>query len=394
MWRNIGGWFGTIFRRDEFEGDLSEELKFHLRSHADVLEQRGFSREEAMRQARVALGNPTTIRQDVRDSRFGAWMGPVMQDLHYGLRVLCKRPGVAIPGVVSLAIGMGVCTFFFSQFNAMVLRPLPAAHSPQALVATSELFSYPVLERFRELEIADGAAAYVGPVPFNVAFENQPGLESSGVRTFGHVVSPNYFSVLRVAPAAGRFFSSEIEGVGSAAAVVISDSFWNRRMNGDPAAVGRTLRINGHGATIVGIAPPEFRGVFPVNPADLFVPATTGATIAPELQGDTLEDPEANRFHVVLRLAGGVSLAGAEVALDPVARTGNADGAAYIADAAHREGRQVTLLRAGRVGRLTTEQLWMVVGLNGLLVALVLSLACANLAGLLVARTRDREREM
>ena len=394
MWHQIEGWFKRVVRRNAFESDLAEELEFHLRARADMLEQRGWSKEDALRRARVELGNPVKITQDVRDSLFGAWMAPAMHDIHYGLRMLCKRPGVAIAGVMSLAIGMGVCSFFFAQFNAMVLRPLPAARAPQALVATTQSFSYPVFERFRELEIADDAAAYVGPVPFNVAFENRSALESNGVRTFGHLVSPNYFSVLGVAPAAGRFFGVESESVGSAATVVISDSLWKHWLSADPGAVGRTLRINGYLATVVGIAPPGFRGVFPVNPADVFLPATSGATIVPELRSDTLQDPEAEMFHVVLRLASGVPPSGAAAALDAVARSGNGDRGGNVADATHREGRQVTLLNAGRVGRLTADQLWMVVGLNGLLVALVLSLACANLAGLLVARGRDREREM
>ena len=332
--------------------------------------------------------------QEVQDVRFGAWHEPLLQDVRYGLRMLRKQPGVTLTGVMSLAVGIGVCTYFFSQFNAMVLRPLPGARTPHPLVATSESFSYPVFERFRELEaVADGTMAFIGPVPFNVALENELNPESRGARIFGHLVSPDYFSVLSVTPAAGRFFSPEIERIGSEVIVVISDSFWRRRLNAVPGAVGRTLRINGQTATIIGIAPAGFRGVFPVNPADIFVPVTAGPSVAPELRGTILQDPEADRFQVVLRLASGMSMSAAEAALDTVARAGDTDRT-DISDETRREGRQVTLLRAGRVGRLTTRELWLVVGLNGLLVALVLSLVCANLAGLLLARTGNRRREM
>ena len=318
---------------------------------------------------------------------------PLFQDVRFGLRMLRKRPGVTLIGAASLAVGIGVCTFFFAQFNAMVLRPLPGARAPQELVATRESFSYPTFERFRELEALEAAAAYVGPAPFNVAFENGPDSESGGARVFGHLVSPDYFSVLGVVPAAGRFFSPETERIGSEAVVVIGDRFWRRRLNADPEAVGRTLHVNGRPATIVGVAPDGFRGVFPVNPADVFLPVTAGGSAAPELQGDVLRDAEADRFQVVARLASGVSTAAAEAALDTVAR-GRDAASAGVDDEIRREGRQVTLLHAGRVGRLTTRQLWLVVGLNGLLVALVLSLACANLAGLLIARAEDRRREM
>lgn len=386
MWRTLRRRF---LARERYASEIHAELEFHVQMRADELQEGGLPRQAALRQARVELGNPDTIRQDVRNAGFGAWIEPLFQDLRFGLRMLRKRPGVTLIGVASLAVGIGVCTFFFSQFNAMVLRPLPGSRAPHELVATSESFSYPTFERFRELEALSAAAAYIGPTPFNVAFDS----ESGGARVFGHLVSPDYFSVLGVVPAAGRFFSLETERIGSQAVVVISDSFWRRRLNADPEAVGRTLRVNGRTATIVGVAPDGFRGVFPVNPADVFLPVTAGGSAAPELQGDVLRDAEADRFQVVARLAGGVSLAAAEAALDTVAR-GRDAAPAGVDGEMRREGRQVTLLRAGRVGRLTTRQLWLVVGLNGLLVALVLSLACANLAGLLIARAEDRRREM
>jgi len=393
VWERLRRRFAGGARRDRFENELAGELEFHLQMRAEALQRSGLSREEALRRARVELGNPEKIKEDVRDLRFGAWLDPLLQDLRYGLRMLRKHPGVTTVGVASLAVGIGVCTYFFSQFNAMVLRPLPGSRAPRALVASSEAFSYPVFERFRELDaIADAAAAYIGPTPFHVVFdESDPA--SEGARIFGHLVSPEYFSVLGVTPAAGRFFDPQAERVGSEAVAVVSDSFWRRRLDADPRAVGRTLRINGRGVTIVGIAPEGFRGVFPVNPADVFVPVTAGPSVAPELRGDVLRDPEAHGFHVVLRLARGVSTSAAEAALDTVARTPGADRT-DVDDEMRREGRQVTLLRAGRVGRLTTRQLWLVAGLNGLLVALVLSLACANLAGLLIARAGDRRREM
>lgn len=386
MWRTLRRRF---LDHERYASEIHAELEFHVQMRADELQAGGLPRPAALRQARVELGNPEAIRQDVRNAGFGAWIEPLFQDLRFGLRMLRKRPGVTLIGVASLAVGIGVCTFFFSQFNAMVLRPLPGSRAPHELVATSESFSYPTFERFRELDALAAAAAYIGPTPFNVAFDS----ESGGARVFGHLVSPDYFSVLGVVPAAGRFFSPETERIGSQAVVVISDSFWRRRLNADPEVVGRTLRVNGRTATIVGVAPDGFRGVFPVNPADVFLPVTAGGSAAPELQGDVLRDAEADRFQVVARLAGGVSMGAAEAALDTVAR-GRDAAPAGADDEIRREGRQVTLLRAGRVGRLTTRQLWLVVGLNGLLVALVLSLACANLAGLLIARAEDRRREM
>ena len=235
MWRTLRRRF---IARDQYASEIKAELEFHVQMRADELQEGGLPRQEALRQARVELGNPETIRQDVRNAGFGAWIEPLFQDVRFGLRMLGKRPGVTLIGAASLAVGIGVCTFFFSQFNAMVLRPLPGARAPRELAATRESFSYPTFERFRELQEISEAAAYVGPVPFNVAFENGSG----GARVFGHLVSPDYFSVLGVVPAAGRFFSPETERVGSEAVVVVSDPFWRRRLNADPEAVGGTLR--------------------------------------------------------------------------------------------------------------------------------------------------------
>ena len=390
MWIRLRLWFAALVRRRRFERELADELAFHVRARAEEWERRGLSPAAARRRARVELGSVERIKEEVRHIRLGAWTELLRQDLRYGFRVLRAHPGIATVGIASLAVGMGVCTFFFWQGNAMLLRPLPGVRDPGSLVAIDVPVSYPAFERVRELgDIVEAATAYVGPVPFSFAVDGE---QEGGERVFGHLVSPEYFAALGVAPLAGRLFAPETERAGAEPVVVVSERFWRRRLDADPVAVGRTLRINGWSVTLAGIAAEGFQGVFPVTPADIFVPVTAGVSVAPELEADILSDPAAERFQVVARLASGVSMQTAEAALDMAVRT--QDARRLVLDEGSREGRRVQLLSAGRVSRISGAQLRLNLGTYGLLFGLVLSLACTNLAGLLLARAGERRREM
>ena len=174
--------------------------------------------------------------------------------------------------------------------------------------------------------------------------------------------------------------------------VVVSDRFWRTHLGADPHAVGRRLRLNGAPATIVGIGPRGFLGIWPQSPADLFVPVTCGVALAPELSGDPLHRNDREIFRVVFRLAHGVTLPGAEAALDAMTR--NLDQETEARYARDPKGRVVRLMPAGTVGYATPEQHAFVDTFNVVLWALVLSLVCANLASLLLARGSQRRGEI
>ena len=315
------------------------------------------------------------------------------KDGAYAVRTLVKSPAFATVGVLSLALSIGVSALYFAQVNALVLRTLPGATDPDRLVATRAPVSFPDFERFREQRsIAARAAAFIGPVPFSVALE---GAEDGAQRIFGHIVSPEYFVTLGVAPVAGRLFQPDLEIPGSAPVVVVSERFWRTRMDADPNAVGRPLRVNGQSATIIGIGPKDFLGVYPINPADLFVPVTAGASMAPELRDDALGS-DRESFRVVLRLASGATVAAAEAALD-VATADPDEEARGLDDArssasALRPGAR--LLPASGLAPIPPELRAQLFGANVVLLALVLSLACSNLAGLSLARAIGRGREI
>jgi len=312
------------------------------------------------------------------------------RDVVYAARMLVHAPGFTAVGILSLTLGIGVCSVFYSEINSMVLRPLPVARHPEALAALETLSSYPYFDRYREQSsVATSTCAFVGPVPFSFVLDPASGAKAA--RVFGHLVSPEYFTTLGVEPAMGRFFRPDTDKEGSAPVAVISYRLWRTRLNADPGVVGRVLRLNGKSVTVAGVAPKDFLGVFPMAPADVFVPVTSGAAIAPELGGDVLHARNLALFRVVLRLAPGVRLAAAEAALDAVRR--HLDDESAIPES-ERKGRQVRLLSAGGMMPMPAEQKAMTYTFMAVLMSLILSLACTNLANLLLARGSQRQREI
>lgn len=312
------------------------------------------------------------------------------RDIIYAIRMLVRAPGFTAVGILSLTLGIGVCSVFYSEINMMVLRPLPVARHPEALVAIETLSSYPYFERYRDRSaVAASTSAFVGPVPFSVAFDPSAGAKTA--RVFGHLVSPEYFVTLGVEPVLGRFFRADEEKEGAAPVAVISHRLWRSRLNADPNVVGQVLRLNGKSVSVIGVAPKDFLGVFPIAPADVFVPVTSGAAIAPELGGDVLHARNLPMFRVVQRLAPGVRLAGAEAALDAVRRHLDDEGGIPESE---RKGRQVRLLSASGMMPMPAEQKAMTYTFMAVLMSLILSLACTNLANLLLARGSQRRREI
>ena len=205
-----------------------------------------------------------------------------------------------------------MCSFFFNAFTVASFRPLAGVSNRATLAGLDTLVPYTYFERYREQPGVAAAAAFTGPVPFAVARDGSKGTKSE--RVFGNLVSPEYFNVLGIRPLQGRFFGTNTQKPGAAPVVVISERFWRAHLNSEPQAVGRTLRVNSHPATILGVAPKDFAGVWPIVPADLFVPVTAGASIAPELA----ENAKPDACYVVIRLAGAVKPAAVEAALDVV----------------------------------------------------------------------------
>jgi predicted permease len=318
------------------------------------------------------------------------YLHEVRRDVQYALRMLARSPGFTAAAVLSLAIGIGMCCTVLSESESLAGSP-PGVLDPGALVTIRSDVSYPYFEHVRDQPQGwTAATAVIGPVPLAVAFS--PDKSAKAERFYGRLVSPEFFGTLGAGAAAGRYFTPETAKPGTPPVVVISDRFWRMHMGSDPQAVGRTLRLNGTQATIVAIGPKEFLGLWPVNPTDLFVPVTCATSLAPELSGDPLHRPDQAMFRVVLRLAPGVIPARAEAALDAMARSLDRENG-FDRDR-DSKGTLMRLIPAGTRMFMTPEQHGYLTVFNGMLWALTLSLVCANLASLLLARAHDRRREI
>jgi putative ABC transport system permease protein len=311
-------------------------------------------------------------------------------DMRYAWRAMIKSPGFALVGIISMGIGIGLTTNVFNSRWQFLLRELPAANAKH-LVMPEKPVSYYYIEQFRDQKNAfAGVAAFQNGVPFNVIFQGD--VNAKPQRVFGQLVSADYFSVLGVQSQRGRVLSPELDKPGDAPVVVISDRFWRNRLNSSPDAVGQTLRLNGQAATIVGITPRNFNGAFAINPAELFVPITVPAALAPELANDVLHQRNAREFIALMCLSPGVTVESAEAALDSITR--RLDEQDPSAPLRADKGRRVTLFSAGTIVPLPRNLKSMLIGFFVVLMGLIMTIACMNLANMLLARGANRRKEL
>jgi predicted permease len=319
------------------------------------------------------------------------YLSEMRGDMRYGLRALIKSPGFALVGIISMGLGIGLSTNVYSSKWALLFRDLPAAANAKRLVMPQNPVSYYYIEQYREEKsLFAGVAAFKTGVPFNVTVQGNMNVKPE--RVFGQLVSPDYFSVLGVLPQRGRVLSAGLDRSGDAPAVVISDRFWRNRLNSSPDAVGQTLRINGQIAIIVGITPKNFTGALGMNPAELFVPITASAALAPELANDVVHQHNAKEFLAMMCLAPGVTIDSAEAALDAITR--RLDEQDTSAPVRIDKARRVTLIPAGTRVPIPRQMKPVLAGFFIALMGLVMTLACTNLANMLIARGANRRKEL
>jgi predicted permease len=315
------------------------------------------------------------------------YLAEVRQDIRYGLRMLATSKGFTAVALISLTLGIAVATAAFSELNGFVLRDVPAIRDPEQLVTLRGPTSYPHYKRYREhTDLFSGTLAYIAPVPFGVSFGG------STERIWGHLVTPGYFETLGAGLSFGRWFGRDEEQPGRAPTVVISHRFWEQRLSSDPSPVGKTLRINGHPCTILGVGGPGFRGASPmVAGADLWLPLSVGAQVAPELADNPTERHDLAIFHMVGRLKPGVLPVQAEAAMDASTRQVEQD---YGDVDRNRKGPRVRLLPGGKLLPVPKNDLPFLTGFFAVLGGMILLIASFNVANMVLARAADRRKEI
>jgi len=319
-------------------------------------------------------------------------MRTLFQDVRYGLRVLLKTPAFSLIAVVSLALGIGLNTAIFSVANAVLIRPLPVVKNQNRLVWLRAPISYPDYLDYRShAQSFEGIAAITGTQDFSVTSGSEPELVK------GEYVTDNYFDVLGVGASLGRVFVEE-DGKTQTPVVILSEHLWRTRFASDASIAGRQISLNGFGFTVVGVMPKNFVGTEVGLNRELWLPLSMFGLLNPPAAG-RVADPGSNRFEnrdshwlaVFALLKPDVSRESAGSELTEVARrvAGN-----YRGKVDQETLRSVQLLRmSGGMDPRDQEEVLPVAGIAMGVVALVLLIACANIASLLLARAAIRRRE-
>lgn len=376
-----------IFRRAE-ERELDEELRFHVEQEAAERRSAGASDAEARRRSAIALGGIEQVKEEVRDARGTRMFEDIKGDIAYAIRTLMRAPGFALVVILTLAVGIGGTTAVFSAVDAVLLQPLPYQEPGQLVRLYQTSTQQPDMRTF------------VSPVHY-LAFREQlssfDGLAAiltysatgADIGTAGDVrrirvlpTSANYFDVVRVRPAVGSGFRVDDEAgpdiednMEAAPVVVLSHRIWEEQFRSDPAAVGRTMLMNGQAYTVAGVMPAGFTDPL-AGEIDAWVPVNL-------TKGRDPTDADNHYLTVIGRLRSGVSIERGQAELDGL--TGRL---AEIYPNARDAGARLFPLKQDIVGS-SSRALEIMLGAVGL----VLVLVCVNIANLMMVRGSERARE-
>ena len=394
------------FRRGELERSLDRELRYHVERRVCDLMLTGLAEAEARRQAALELGGVTQVREEVRDVWLTRWLRDFVYDLRFSARSLLRSPSFSATTALSLALGIGATTAIYSLVDQVLLHALPV-RQPERLVLIDwkgdqvangfgswNLMSYPIC---RDLEQQDRFFEGVlcrAQTTVNLSTGREPKPAAA------EIVSGSYFSVLGVGPELGRVLGAEDDREpGASPVVVLAHDFWQTELGGAADVVGRKILVNQHPMTVVGVAAARFRGIDVGQVPSLWIPAAMSSQALPGFDG--LLDRRTRWMQILGRLRQGISLEQAQAGLQPWFRsmleedTRRAGFPRITPERRQRFLSSYLVLTAAPQGhsslrRRLSQPLWVLFAAT----ALLLSLACLNVAGLFLARGLAGEREI
>ena len=387
LMRNVASGLRRLFRKGRSEGELDEELRGFLQMAAEEKIRQGMSRKDALRAVRLERGNVEVAKEIVHAAGWESFVETLWQDLRYGARMLRKNPGLTSVAVLTTALGIAANVTVFSVVDALFLRSVPAKN-PERLVRIQApendgggYFSVPEFSYLREhSKTVEDLTTHYSTAPLYISANGETG------EVQGAVVSSSYFPLLGLRPYLGRFFTPGEDSVADRDAVsVLGYGFWQRIYNGDSNVLGKTLLINGHTFTIVGVMPPDFHGVeIGGMPNEIWIPAMmvrVGYRYCDGFQ------PSCTILSIMGRLKPGTSMPKAQAEIAALLQQLRASDSTFD----QRIGASVTPATGMSENR---EYNLMLVRLLAAIAVILLLIVCANLGGLLVARGTARRGEI
>jgi len=367
----------AIFLRRRIERDLDDELAFHVAMQTRANAREGMAETEAYRRARVEIGGVEQVKERSRDVLPLRWARDAMQDVRYALRGLRKTPRFTVAAVLTVVLGVGANATIFSVLNPLLFKPLPYPE-PERIVNVFR--TSPQSDRWPH-----SMANYLDHRARNTVFEQLVALtwentsfaepDQPAERLFELRTTGNFFALFGVAPLMGRTFNDADDQTGAEPVVVLSYGFWQRRFNGDAGIVGRSMRLDGRNATVVGVMPRDFEYPLFWGTIDLWRPFAASATLR--------QDRGNNYLREFGRLKPGVTPDQADAAMKALGKQVLAENTLFD----QREGLRIEALSL--VNPVMRRMSAYAFGLT----FLVLLIACVNLANLQMARTAARARE-
>ncbi len=376
----------SVLRNRRMEAELDAEMRDHLQQEIESNIRAGMSPEEANFAAQRLVGSVSLYKEECRDARGSSLLENFMRDLRYAVRMLRRTPLFTAVAIITLALGIGANTTVFTFVENIVMRSLPV-QDPQQLVSLNwgegVNMSYPNYEDFRD---RNTVFSHLFACRMNLVNMSLQARENFLV--WGYEATGNYFETLGVKPLLGRFFGPpDDDRPGAHPVIVISYRYWQSRFGADPKILGRAVKIDGYPFTVIGVAPPSFKGTELIMAGDFWAPMSMELEMEPG--NDWFHSRYASNIWTMGRLKPGVSRAQAEADLNRIARQ---LARAYPDALDPRISFHLT--RPGLIGGALRRP---ITGFGIVLTSIAaagLLLACINLAGMLLARASDRRREV